>query len=560
MGALVLALTRSYYLGDTTGYSAQIVDLIGHPWNPASPMWDAAHYLWRPFGFLLYSVLNPLLPAGQRPALHVAECLIAISALCAWINGLLFYSIALRLGVSRWAACALGSAFLCFNSFLNYAHAGHSYVPGVMCLSLAVRLLLSSEASSATPSARAARWAGVALAASALLWLPYVLSFPAVVLLAAWWSPDASLWPSPNRLRFALQVCAWTIVTLCAVFLTAVIGDRLFSPAAVVGWLSATKHGNVPSPSLFRTLLGLGRSFVYMEDGIQFKRFLLHDPYAGVTLRTLIGTSLSKLVAIYLLFLGAAAGLVRSPRGRVALAVALAAMIPNVLAANFLFESGDTERYLFMLPFVCMCVALVVASPGTTRSLAGIMTAALLAIVIWNLSAMWLSVIHKKEEILEQRALLLRPYWRSGSTLGVLNYQDGLITFDETFPFNPLNRDPLHLFDIIEPSSARVPTWRQEFATQALAAWAQSGDVWVTKRILASRPQPAWSWAEGLQGSVPWTDFPTFFSRFELAQDIGGEDGFVRLAPSQANREALWAIGILPNHPAARFLLTSARP
>ena len=315
----------------------------------------------------------------------------------------------------------------------------------------------------------------------------------------------------------------------------------------------------MPSPSLFRTALGLGRSFVYMEDGIQFKRFLLHDPYAGVTLRTLIGTSLSKLAVIYFLFFGAAAGLVQTRRGRIILAVALAAVIPNLLAANFLFESGDTERYLFMLPFLCMSFAVVFASAGTMRSLVGVMSAALLAVVIWNVSAMWLSVIHQKEEVLAQRALLLKPYWRQGSALAVLNYQDGLITFDETFPFNPLNREPLHLFDIIEPSSTRVPTWRQEFATQALGAWAQSGDIWVTKRVFAPRPKPSWSWAEGLQGSVPWTDFPAFFSRFEIAQEIGGEDGFVRLAPSQANRDILWGIGILPHHPAARLLLTSSR-
>ena len=228
-------------------------------------------------------------------------------------------------------------------------------------------------------------------------------------------------------------------------------------------------------------------------------------------------------------------------------------MIPNLLAANFLFESGDTERYLFVLPFACMSFSLILATPGTRRLLAGIMGAALVAVAAWNISAMWFSVIHQKEETLAQRARVLKPYWRQSSTVGVLNYQDGLITFDETFPFNPLNREPLRLFDIIEPSTTRVPTWRQEFATRALGAWAQSGDVWLTKRVLAPRPKPAWAWAEGLQGSVPWTDFPAFFSRFEIAQEIGDEDGFVRLAPSQANRDILWGIGILPKHPAARF-------
>ena len=559
ISAAVLVLTRSYYLGDTTGYSYQILGAIGHPWN-GGPMWDAGHLLWRPIGWLLYNVLDPVLPAAQVPMLKIATCLIGFSILCAWIAVLLFYSIALRLGVSRWVAVALSLALLCFNSFLNYGHAGHSYVPGVMCLTLAVWLLLGTTSTSTPSSAKVAGWAGAALATSALLWLPYVLCFPAVILLAAYWDRSGLVRPGRDQLRFALQVSAWTIGVLSVVFLTAIAGDRLYSPAAIIGWLGAAGHGRVPSPSLARTLLGLGRSIVYMDDGIQFKRFLLHDPYAGVTLRNLLGTSLSKLAVVYLLLLGTTIALARSRPGRVALAVALTAVVPNLLAANFLFESGDTERYLFLLPFVCMSFAIVLASPETTRLLAGGFGAALLAVSLWNFSAMWVSVIHKKEETVAVRARVLKPYWHRFSTVGLLNYQDALFTFDETFPFNPLNHDPLRLFDIIEPSTTRVPTWRQEFATQALAAWAQSGDVWLTKRVLAQRPLPDWAWAEGLQGSVPWTVFPAFFSRLEVAQEIGGDDGFVRLAPSQANRDILWGIGILPNHPAARFLPPSPHP
>jgi len=343
-------------------------------------------------------------------------------------------------------------------------------------------------------------------------------------------------------------------------FAIAIVGDRFYSPAAFIGWVGSASHGRVPSPSLFRTLLGLGRSMVYMDDGIQFKRFLLHDPYAVVTLRDLLGTSLSKLAVVYVLLLATGVALARTRRGRVVLAVALAAVVPNLLAANFLFESGDTERYMFLLPFLCLSFAFVLAGPGTSRLQMGVLSASLFALSAWNLSAMASPVIHRKEEIVAQRARLLKPYWRQFSAVGLLNYQDGLITFDETFPFNPLNRDPLRLFDILEPSTTRVPTWRKEFATRALAAWARSGDVWLTKRVLAQRPQPDWAWAEGLQGSVPWVVFPAFFSRLEIAQEIGGDDGFVRLAPSKANQALLWDIGILPDHPAARFLPSPPHP
>ncbi|MEO8127515.1 MAG: hypothetical protein ABI822_10525 [Bryobacteraceae bacterium] len=560
IGAVVLALTRSYYLGDTTGYAHQILDALIHPWDAGSTFWDAGHLLWRPIGWLLYQAFGSMFPAGQLTLLKIAECLIGFSFLCAWITALLFYSIALRLGVSRWVAVGLATALLCFNEVLNYGHAGHSYVPGLMCLTIAVRLLLSAKTASAISPVSSAGWAGAALAASALLWLPYVLCFPAVILLAACWDGDDLAWPKLDRLGFAVRVCSWTVVVLSAAFLVAIAFDRLYSPAAFLAWLRSASHGRVPAPNLFRTLLGLGRSIVYMEDGIQFKRFLLHDPYAGVTIWSLIGTSLSKLAVVYVLLLGAAVGLARTRRGRVVFAVVFAAVVPNLLAANFLFESGDTERYMFLLPFACVSFALILAGPGTTRLQAGMLGVLLLAVTAWNLSAMSIPAIHSKEETLAQRARLLKPYWRPFSVVGLLNYQDGLCTFVETFPFNPLNRDPLRLFDIIEPSTTRVATWRQEFATRTLAAWAQSGDVWLSKRVLAQTPKPEWAWAEGLAVSVPWKDFPAFFSRLETVNQIGDEDGFVLLAPSQVNRDMLWGVGILPSHPAARLLLSASRP
>ena len=85
--------------------------------------------------------------------------------------------------------------------------------------------------------------------------------------------------------------------------------------------------------------------------------------------------------------------------------------------------------------------------------------------------------IHRKEQTLALRAGVLKQHWRQPSTVALLNYQDGLFTFDETFPFNSLTHEPLRIFDILAPASARVETWRKEFATQALAAWARSGDV-----------------------------------------------------------------------------------
>ena len=46
--------------------------------------------------------------------LKVAECIVGFSIFCSWITVLLFYSIALRLGASRWVTFALALAFPLF--------------------------------------------------------------------------------------------------------------------------------------------------------------------------------------------------------------------------------------------------------------------------------------------------------------------------------------------------------------------------------------------------------------------------------------------------------------
>ena len=172
-------------------------------------MWDAGHFLWRPIGLFLYNVLGPLLPAGQPPLLKIAECLIGIqySVRLDQRSPVLFHrpaSGSIALGCFRtWPA-----RFCVSTRFSITRMPATPTSPVSCCLTLSVRLLLSTAASSATPSPSAARWAGIALAASALMWLPYVLSFPAVILLAACWTPDNAVLdqfqpPSlrPSRLR-----------------------------------------------------------------------------------------------------------------------------------------------------------------------------------------------------------------------------------------------------------------------------------------------------------------------------------------------------------------------
>jgi hypothetical protein len=44
---------------------------------------------------------------------------------------------------------------------------------------------------------------------------------------------------------------------------------------------------------------------------------------------------------------------------------------------------------------------------------------------------------------------------------------------------------------------------------------------------------------EGDDPNVHWRDFPAFFSQVELGETIGGDDGFMLLAPTPNNQQLL---------------------
>jgi len=134
----------------------------------------------------------------------------------------------------------------------------------------------------------------------------------------------------------------------------------------------------------------------------------------------------------------------------------------------------------------------------------------------------------------------LIPSLKSQSLVCTVNQQDAVWVFTWSFPFHPINReDRLTTYHMVEPGTSRDLKWRQEFATHALAAWKDGGDVWVTQRVQSQRPQPQWIWAEGDARHCSWTDIHTFFSQLELAPAIEKEDGFTLLLPSAKNKRIL---------------------
>ena len=86
-----------------------------------------------------------------------------------------------------------------------------------------------------------------------------------------------------------------------------------------------------------------------------------------------------------------------------------------------------------------------------------------------------------------------------------------------------------------------MPQWRRDIAAQTLAAWDAGHDVWISKRLLSSYPKAEWTWTEGEDSRIKWAELYEFFAPLETVASVGGEDGFLKLSPTDNNRRLLTA-------------------
>ena len=79
--------------------------------------------------------------------------------------------------------------------------------------------------------------------------------------------------------------------------------------------------------------------------------------------------------------------------------------------------------------------------------------------------------------------------------------------------------------------------------------WRRGGEVWVSKRLWSVNPLPDWDWVEGDDGRVSWKDIPEFFRPLQIAEELGGSDGFFRLtrADSSVSRLSAFARSATPD-------------
>jgi hypothetical protein len=372
------------------------------------------------------------------------------------------------------------------------------------------------------------KWAwmsGIASGSAALLWVPYVLSIPASLLMGWYWIPRE------RRNAFLMQaILGGALIGLGGYGLGAA-GRGVHTVHQFRGWMQNGVHAK-QTKNLIRAGIGFPRAFLPMgADGILYKRYLLHDIYAPVRIGDLLRASLWK-IGLFYVFL---ATLMFCLWGNRMLLVLAAAAIPHLLLA-FVYEAGSPERYLPVFPFLLLAIATVPTIRRTPQGAGWIIVAFLILSTATNL---WASVVDARRLQAREAATVrgMKGLFPAESIAWILDKD--LLEYLICWPFDRENEPaPVPVRQLYIPMDVGLP-WKQNFLRQTLAEWSRGGTVWVSKGLFADRPAPQYYWTERDQPDEIWADFPMFFSQFEYAGSDGQTDGFVRLADNEKNRETM---------------------
>lgn len=530
---LATVLTSAYFMGDTADYSEAIVARSA---GQDFFYWEFGHLLWRPLGFVLFRIASPVthwfIGAGDQA--NAALVLISLSWLGGLVGVLSLYGIVKRLCRKNWPVLTTVTAFIFAEAFLNYFHTGSSYVPGLSLVLLAIYLLIRGGAKRRS-TLGIAILAGASLAGAVLFWFPYIFALPAAVV-----APLFLFGFDRRRFMLALKATIACAIVGGGVYLAVMTHIGVNNPQEFRAWMQKTSRGEGSSNrGVSKMVFGFARSFIAMgNDGMIFKRFLLHDPFNPVSAWDLVRLSLWKLLAFYLFLSFLVLSLLASTSGRRVLAALAINAIPVVAFAIY-WQGGDPERYLPLYPL--LFIALAWSLDKETRRLFKYPLILFVgALVITNTLMMARPRLNRQQDASAARISPLVPLLKPESRIFTPNWQDDLVNFNRSFPLNPLNRNGnLRIGSLISPGEPEVAHWREEFSSRVQAIWAKGGDVWISRRLLAARPRSDWNWVEGDDRRVSWDDLYRYASRFELGQSVGSEDGFALLLPSEQNRRYL---------------------
>jgi hypothetical protein len=534
----ILSVTHYTYFGDTTGYVRNILLFNHDPVAGRKAFWDFGHLLWRPLGWLLLRLFGGVLPYTKTGEcnLSLAALLIAISVISGFVTILVFRSLAERFLNQEWAAMYVAITFLCFHAFLNYVQTGTPYIIGLMCLTLSLWSALRTTETGAEGS-RCALLSGVLAALAVLFWFPYILAIPGVLTAPFLLRTDTSSLDARRCAALAGLTLASASILICVGYFVPLIQLHIHSLEDLRDWVIASSHAWAQNRRALRLASGLPRSFVWIGDeGMLIKRYLLHDPYAGVSLWQVLSLQFGLIVVFYVFSVSLLWVLAQSVSGRRILQAVAAAGIPVLVFAVVIFEPGSMERYLPVYPFLCLAVAFCISRWQENRIAAILCVSCMSIAIMVNVAALRKSSVLRKYQETADRARDLAGRVGPSGVVALVSQNDELYSLASSFPFDPVVRKTsLPVYDVIALATSGVREWRQHFARRVVQAFEQHQSVWVSKRLLAAEPHPAWGWNEGDDPDISWRQLRPFFRCLDYSADVGGADGFLQVAESGQN-------------------------
>jgi hypothetical protein len=520
--------TTAIYGGDTLDYVDGIEGFLG---SRGRNFFDFGHLLWRGIGYSLFKLAHPFTSrfVGNAVRANIAAALLILGFLGGTLCAVLLYETLLRLQVSRTAARLATTAFVFSNAFLNYAHTGCAYVPGLAGIVVALFLFGREDVRSPLVTVIGV---GAALSYAVACWFPFVLAVPAVLLM-----PLTVFGASRERWKLFMLATAVCATIGLVPYVAVAVHLHLHNPTQVMGWISGSSHGVAHRGTVPKVLFGFARSWFDMgNQGVLFKRYLLHDPYNPVSRFDLLRLALTKF-ALFYFALGwfALRSMKRQEAARPFILLAIAA-IP-VVGFGYYWEAGATERYLAVFPFLLIAGSSIWRRNSESRvRRSDVMVGVIfvLATVVVNGSALYRGKLEAQERVAVSEMNAILPSLPAKSHLVVQEQREEILKRDYFLPQDYIG----HYYHLVETGHSRSGEWRQEFAKMALTTWSQGGEVWVTKCFLSDRPTLSCNWTEGDDKNLSWRDLQSFLGKLDKGRELGGSEGFV-LIPQNSHNYAL---------------------
>lgn len=535
--------TNAHFMADSGGYVVSILAYAGvdeyvaenstaADFRAENSFWDFGHLLWRPLGLLLFKIFTPLssLVVGQDPAQNVMFLLMSVNFVAGLVSVVLLYLMIDSLTNRPWLGVFVAACFIFSNGLLNFTQTGSSYIAALAFLIAALYLLLKDKGNLSMSNATVA---GLLCAAAFMMWFPFLLVVPATLL------APLVLFGSTRPLKSSLiySAGAFSIVAV-ATYLVVMAAVGVHSVTDFREWMAVASHG-VRQAGLPRMLFGFARSFIHLgNDGVLFKRFLLHDSLNPVSALDLVRFSLWKLMLFYVAVATVLLGLLLNSARRMLVLLLLTALPLLVFAIKF--DGGAVERYLPVYPVLFLAFAWVLAQARLPRLVKMVPVLFFCIAILVNSSVMARIVLDRQKQQTSERVQAVVPRLKPNSWLVTTHLQDDLVNFQASFPFEPINRHNIyHVYPLIWLNSDQASKWQEEFAANMLKAWKKGGDAWLSVRMLNPKPEPQWNWVEGDDPRVKWDDIYRFFAQLHTSDVASGADGFVLLDKSDANVQVL---------------------